>query len=265
MTNQLPEAGLAGKVALITGSSKGIGAAVAIRLARAGCNLVLVARSADALDELRTTIFEIASVSIEIVQADLATATARGTLFRDHRDIDILINNAGSISGGSLVDIDETRWREGWELKVFGYIDLTRRYYGHMAERGNGVIVNVIGAAGQIPDARYICGSVGNSALMMLTMALGGISLDRGVRVTGVNPGLVETDRMVSLLKTKAADVLGDGERWREMSEHLPGGRAARPEEIASAVAFLASPDASYISGTILTVDGGFSSRGRSF
>jgi len=254
-----------GKTALITGSSKGIGRAVASRLADGGCNLILAARSREFLDAVRRAISEVCDVAVVPFAGDLAQPEERTRLVETHPDIDILVNNAGAIPGGTLDAIDEVRWREGWELKVFGYVDLCRRYYDRMTVRRSGAIVNIIGAAGQVPDANYICGSTGNAALMTFTRALGGVSMDKGVRVVGVNPGLVSTQRMETLLRAKAEESLGAADRWRELAAHLPGGRPAKPEEIANAVAFLASPEASYISGTILTVDGGFSARGKSF
>ena len=108
---------------------------------------------------------------------------------RTAADIDILVNNAGDIPGGSIDKIDEATWRHAWELKVFGYINLTRAIYAQMKARGHGVIVNDIGAAGEKFDANYICGSAGNAALMAFTRALGGKSLADNIRVVGINPG----------------------------------------------------------------------------
>ncbi|MBZ0215305.1 MAG: SDR family oxidoreductase [Fimbriimonadaceae bacterium] len=265
MPDQRSRYGLGDKTVLITGGSKGIGQAVALRMAEAGCNLVLAARSREALETVKSAIQKTHPVAIDLFAGDLADPGTRDALVNSHPDVDILVNSAGAIPGGDLNNIDEARWREGWDLKVFGYIELCRRYYGSMTERGAGVIVNIIGAAGQVPDANYICGSTGNAALMMFTRTLGGVTLDQGVRVVGINPGLVSTDRMVTLLKGQAKRKFDDESRWRELTAHLPAGRAAQADEIASACVFLASPDASYISGTILTVDGGYSSRGSNF
>jgi NAD(P)-dependent dehydrogenase (short-subunit alcohol dehydrogenase family) len=145
---------------------------------------------------------------------------------------------------------------------VFGYISLTRLYWEHMKTRRSGVILNDIGNSGENFDARYIAGSSGNASLMAFTRALGGISLDHGVRVVGVNPGPVATDRMVKLMKRRAVDSFGDESRWQELFANYPGGRAATAEEIADLMLFLASPRASYITGTIVTIDGGIAARG---
>jgi NAD(P)-dependent dehydrogenase (short-subunit alcohol dehydrogenase family) len=115
----------------------------------------------------------------------------------------------------------------------------------------------VIGISGERLRANYIAGSTGNAALMAFTRTLGGGSVDHGVRVVGVNPGQIDTDRLRERLEPKALAALGDRNRWREMIERPPLGRLGRTDEIADAVLFLASAGASYISGTILTVDAG--------
>ena len=137
--------------------------------------------------------------------------------------------------------VDETRWREAWDLKVFGYINTTRQFYRRMRERGHGVIVNVIGLAGEKFDAGYIAGTTGNASLMAFTRGIGSTSIDHGVRILGVNPGAVETDRIRTLLTTRAESELGDGSRWQELFSKLPLGRAASVEEVANVVVFLAS------------------------
>ena len=176
---------------------------------------------------------------------------------KDAADIDILVNNAGDIPGGSIDKIDEATWRHAWELKVFGYINLTRAIYAQMKARGHGVIVNDIGAAGEKFDANYICGSAGNAALMAFTRALGGKSLADNIRVVGINPGPVGTDRHVTLLKTRAKNQFGDENRYKEFQKGMPLGRPAHAREIGDLMAFLASDRSGYTSGVIFTVDGG--------
>ena len=139
---------------------------------------------------------------------------------------------------------------------MFGYIGLTRALYPRLKERA-GVVVNVIGAAGEYFDPNYIVGSAGNAALMAFTRSLGKAAPKDGMRVVGVNPGPVATDRIEMLLRARAARDLGDPERWREFHKAMAFGRPASVEEIASAVAFLASPRSGYTTGTILTIDGG--------
>ena len=141
-------------------------------------------------------------------------------------------------------------------------MELTKLCYADMKRRGAGVIINDIGNSGENWDADYIAGSTGNAALMAFTRALGGVSLDDGIRVVGVNPGPVATDRMVKLMKRRALDMFGDESRWEDLFEHYPAGRPATPEEVADLMVFLASPRAGYVTGTIVTIDGGIAARG---
>ncbi len=143
---------------------------------------------------------------------------------------------------------------------MFGYINLTRSIYAHMKARGSGVIINDIGAAGERMDAGYIAGSTGNAALYALyalTRALGGKSLADNIRVVGINPGPVGTDRHVTLLKTRAKNQFGDENRYKEFQKGMPLGRPAHAREIGDLMAFLASDRSGYTSGVIVTVDGG--------
>ncbi|MBL28384.1 MAG: short-chain dehydrogenase [Rhodospirillaceae bacterium] len=253
--------GLRDKTALVTGGSKGIGRAVALALAEEGCHLHLAARTQADLDAVKAEIGGRHNVSVTVHAVDLSNGDAVRALAADCGNLDILVNNAGAIPGGDLQAIDEPTWRAAWDLKVFGYINLSRAVYAQMKADGHGTIVNVIGLAGERPDAKYIAGSTGNAGLMHFTRALGGHAPADNIRVVAVNPGLVATDRMEFLLRKRATDSFGDAERWREFLTNLPFGRAATSEEVANAVVFLASPRASYISGTILTIDGGIASR----
>ena len=180
---------LRGKRVLITGASKGIGAAAAEAFAEEGCHLRLAARSGDQLKALAERLRSAHQIDATAHVVDLRKAEDLARLARDASDIDILVNNAGDIPGGSIDKIDEETWRHAWNLKVFGYINLTRAIYAQMKARGGGVIVNDIGAAGEKFDANYICGSAGNAALMAFTRALGSKSLADNIRVVGINPG----------------------------------------------------------------------------
>ncbi len=248
---------LNGKTALITGGSKGIGRGVAEVLAAEGCNLHLAARTESDLESARAELMAGHAVQVTIHATDLSTGEAARVLAKKTEGIDILVNNAGAIRAGNIEMVDEEAWLEGWNLKIFGFINLIRAIYPAMCERGSGVIVNVIGNAGEHPAANYVCGSVGNAGLIALTKALGAESLDHGVRVVGISPGQTATERLERQQRIKAEQALGDGSRWREMLEHLPQSRPGRVEECATVVAFMASPCAGRVSGSILTVDGG--------
>jgi len=255
---------LSGRRALVTGGSKGIGLASARLLALEGCDIVLVSRSEANLASAKREIESAApKARIETVPLDLSRDEAvPGLVERQGEHVDILVNNAGAIPGGRLSEIDQVRWRAAWDLKMFGYIGVTRAFYARMAARRSGVIVNIIGAAGERMSASYIAGSTANAGLMAFTRALGGASPADGVRVVGINPGPVSTDRLEALQRGRAKSLLGDEERWRDLLKDLPFGRAATPDEIAAMVAFLASDLSAYTTGTIVTIDGGSSHKG---
>jgi NAD(P)-dependent dehydrogenase (short-subunit alcohol dehydrogenase family) len=248
---------LAGKTALITGGSKGIGRATAEVLAGEGCNIILVARDAAMLEEAAAGIRAKRQVNVRTIAADLSSDAAVRKVAAEAGDIDILVNNAGAIPPGDVGSIDDARWRQAWDLKVFGYISFCRVVYAQMKAKRSGVIVNVIGAAGEKFPTNYIAGAAGNASLMAFTRALGKGAPADGLRVVAINPGPVETDRLIMLRKAEAQEKFGDAERWRELSAGMPFGRAASPTEIGNAVAFLASPASGYTTGTVLTIDGG--------
>ena len=248
---------LRGKRVLITGASKGIGAAAAEAFAEEGCHLILAARSGDALKALAERLRSAHQIDATAHVVDLRNPQDLARLAKDAADIDILVNNAGDIPGGSIDKIDEATWRHAWELKVFGYINLTRAIYAQMKARGHGVIVNDIGAAGEKFDANYICGSAGNAALMAFTRALGGKSLADNIRVVGINPGPVGTDRHVTLLKTARRTSSATRTATRNSRRACRSAAPPMPREIGDLMAFLASDRSGYTSGVIFTVDGG--------
>ena len=252
---------LSGKTALVTGASRGIGRAIARTLAAEGCSLHLAARSPADLELVRAELSAVKGIKVTVHALDLSRNADVNTLGTRCAEVDILVNNAGAIPFGRLLDVDAQSWREAWNLKVFGTIDLTRTLYARMRERRSGVVVNVIGVSGERLRADYLTGTTGNAGLMAFTRALGGESVDYGVRVVGVNPGKINTERMQKILENQAERLLGDRNRWPEITKSSPLGRLGRPEEIADAVTFLASPRASYISGTIVTIDAGLSAR----
>lgn len=256
------ELNLKGKRVLITGASQGIGAGIALAFAREGCALRLVARSVDRLNALACDARAASGEPAEILSIDLTAPGAIAQIADFAGDADVLVNNAGNIPGGTLWELSDAQWRAGWELKVFGYINLIRAIYPRMKRRGAGVILNNIGNGGENFDFNYIAGTTGNAALMAFTRALGGRSLaDDGIRVIGVNPGPVDTDRVRHMLAHHAGHLLGDSSRADELIARYPLGRAARVDEIAELFVYLASDKSSYTSGTIVTVDGGISSR----
>ena len=248
---------LQGQRVLVTGGSRGIGLAIALSFAREGAVPLLVSRSAPSLEAAAANILAQTGIQASVLALDMGLPGAEAQLMAQAGDFDILVNNAGAIPGGGLADIDEARWRQAWELKLFGYINLVRAVLPVMTARGKGVIANIIGMAGAAPRSEYIAGSTANAALIAFTQAIGATSPRSGVRVFGINPSPTRSDRMESMMRAKAASTLGDAERWMELTKTLPFGRMAEPGEIADMTAFCSSPLAGYLSGTVINVDGG--------
>ncbi len=246
---------LSGKLALITGASKGIGRATTTILAQEGCDVVLVSRDPKALDDAAESIRARHQVSVRTFPADISKQDTIEKLAAEFPELDILVNNAGAIPPGNLPATDNKRWRDAWDLKVFGYVSMCRALYPSLQKR-SGVIINIIGAAGERLDPNYIAGSTGNAGLMAFTKSLAKGAVKDGIRVVAINPGPVATDRLEVMMRGRAKAQFGDESRWREFLSAMSFGRAASPEEIGSAVAFLASPRSAYTSGTILTIDG---------
>jgi NAD(P)-dependent dehydrogenase (short-subunit alcohol dehydrogenase family) len=247
---------LAGRRVLVTGASQGIGEGLARAFAEEGCDLFLVARNADKLAAVAGRLRSDCGVSVEVLALDLTDASAMEQLAA-FDGIDVLVNNAGAIPGGDLQTVGSAAWRQAWDLKVYGYINLCRQFYARMKQQGGGVILNNIGASAEFFDPAYIAGSTGNAALVAFTRALGARSLDDAIRVVGVSPGPVATDRIERLMNER---LKASGEE-RPAGSPFPLGRPATVKEIADLFVFLASPRSAYTSGVVFTVDGGLSAR----
>jgi len=234
--------GLKGKSVLVTGGSKGIGLACAKAFAAEGCRVHLAARDKDRLGQAAKPL------GATTHSVDLRDAAALRQLAKDCGDVDILVNNAGDIPGGTIESLDDTKWRHAWELKVFGFINLTRELYPHLKKR-RGVIVNVIGMAAEHGTFEYICGATANAGLANFTKALGRGYAQHGVRVVGVHPPSTRTDRIITLMKAQAKAKFGDESRYEELM-----GNVIEPEQIGDTVCFLASARAGQLSGVVLNL-----------
>ena len=236
---------LKGKTVLVTGGSKGIGLACAKAFAAEGCRIHLAARDRDRLENARQAL----KGEIKTHSVDLRDGAALRRLASDCGDVDVLVNNAGDIPGGTIETLDEAKWRHAWELKVFGFINLTRELYPRMKARRSGVIVNVIGMAAENPTFEYICGGAANAGLAAFTKAMGKGSREHGVRVLGLHPPSTRTDRVITLMKASAKAKFGDESRYQELM-----GNVIEPEQVGDTVAFLASPRAGQLSGIVLNL-----------
>ena len=254
---------LGGKVAIVTGGSKGIGRAIAIGFAEEGASVLVCARGKEALDETVALASERigargkSHARIEAIQADLGKLDDLKRVVARCVDvfgkIDILVNNAGSARPGDFQKLSDDQWLEDWNLKFFGYVRMAREALAQMQRQRSGVIVNVIGTGGLIPTGGYMIGGSANAALNHFTKALANEGSKHGVRVVGINSGPILTERLLSMMNQRAAgrdlnDVLG---------KITPLGRPGRPEEVADLVMFLASDRAAFIHGANITIDGG--------
>jgi 3-oxoacyl-[acyl-carrier protein] reductase len=202
--------------------------------------VILVSRSSDALSATKSAILQKANVSVDTFAADLSDSTNIIQLAHHYADIDILVNNAGAIPGGTLLNVDEANWRKAWDLKVFGYINMSRAFYAQMQKRKRGVIINVIGNAADTRDPEYICSVTGNAALAAFTQSLGSMSARDGIRVVAINPGPVATERLITLMKKKARERTGSEDNWKDLFKPLPFARGEPPRK--SVPPLLSSP-----------------------
>src|SRR2546425_8249818 len=211
--------GLKGKTVLITGGSKGIGLACATSFAAEGCDLHLAARNRELLETVRRTIRGAHSgVDVSLHAVDLRDGTALHDLATACGDSDILVNNAGDIPGGTIESLDESKWRHAWELKLFGYINLTRELFRRMKARKRGVIVNNIGMAGENPTLEYLCGGAANAGLAALTKGMGKSPREHGVRGPGGHPPPPRPHPILPPLKAQAEGQFRDASRHQELT-----------------------------------------------
>ena len=253
------EIDLKGKSVLITGASKGIGYVIAEHMAAEGCDLHLAARDEKAMKELAERLTCERGVTATVHRCDLGQKKEVEALGQACANVDILVNNAGDIPPGTLEQIDGDTWRKAWNVKVYGYVDLTRIIYPHMCARKGGVIINIVGSAARTPNHRYMAGCMANIALNMFTQCLGGESMRHGVRVVAINPGPTVPGRHLQHVMARAKRLLGDENRWPELHAKFPAGRAGKASEVAELVVLLASNRAGFISGTAVDIDGGHS------
>ncbi|MDX6270265.1 MAG: hypothetical protein QOD28_1488 [Acidobacteriota bacterium] len=248
---------LSGKVAVITGASRGIGRAVAEMLAAEGMRLALVARSGEQLDALAKSL----PVETLVRVADLREADAPSAVIADAVErfgqLDLLVNNAGATQRGDFLSLADDAWADGFALKFYGAMRSARAAWPHLVASG-GCIVNVVGVGGRAGSAEFTIGGAVNAALLNLTKALADRGVRDGVRVNAVNPGATATERLQTRIAQFASEHgVEREEATRRMSRALGTARFGEPAEIARAVAFLASPQAAYCQGTLLDADGG--------
>lgn len=254
--------GIAGRVAIVTGASRGIGRAVAERLCREGASVALCARNRESLAEAQRALEAIDGGRVLAVEADLTEPAAAGRVVEATAAawgrIDILVNNAGAARGIPFDELTQELWLENLQLKLFGYLRMARLVLPHLRRNAWGRIVNVAGLAGLQPSPLSMPIGLNNAGILNVMKALADGEAAHNILVTTVCPGPILTDRQTRLLQDVARSKGTSLEAAQsEATSAIPLRRMGRPEEVADVVAFLASERASYITGSLVIVDGG--------
>ena len=251
---------LAGKVALVTGASRGIGLAIARRLAEEGMALAVAARDEASLRALAEEV-EARGGRVLVHAADLSAAAAPGAFaaaaLGSFGRIDLVVNNAGATKRGDFLALSEEDWSAGFALKFYGAVRLCRAAWPHLVA-SRGAVVNIAGVGGRTGSAEFTIGGAVNAAVLNLTKCLADRGVRDGVRVNAVNPGSIRTDRLTTRIRQLANEKgVTEEEAARQMTARMGVERFGEPADVADAVAFLASDRSAYLQGTILDVDGG--------
>ena len=236
------------KVAIVTGASRGIGNAIALRLAADGMHVVLCARDEKLLSEMSHTIGRDTSLAIpiDLRQPDAAALVVEAAIAK-FGALDVLINNAGATKRGDFLSLTDDDFIDGFALKYFAGVRLTRAAWPHLrASRGS--IVNIVGAGGRTPGAMFTIGGSVNAAILSFTKAMAEKGIEDGVQVNAINPGPVRTARLAKMLESQSEE------------EFLRQSRIARvgePSDVAALVSFILSKNGRYMQGSLVDMDGG--------
>jgi 3-oxoacyl-[acyl-carrier protein] reductase len=251
---------LTGKTAVVTGASRGIGRAIAIRLAKEGAQLILSARDREALKgavrEIHQAGGQAACLPLDLRISDAPQRLAEFALQTFER-IDIVVNNAGATKRGEFDHLTEEDWADGFALKFFGAVRLTRAAWPHL-KATSGSLINISGIGGRTPEAQFTIGGSVNAALISFTKAMAAAGIRDGVQVNVINPGTIRTDRyqkrLVAFSRERGVDTVAAEKEF--VREHRIT-RIGEPEDIAALVVFVASPQGRFLHGAMVDMDGG--------
>ena len=249
---------LAGRSAIVTGGSKGLGLAVATRFAASGADVAIVARGRPGLDAAAMAIGATARAKVLALQGDVAVASDIGRIYEQAMQafgkLDIVVNNAGESRTAAFEAITDEMWREDFDQKLFAAIRLTRLVWPQMKERRWGRILNTLNIGAKAPRPESAPTTITRAAGMALTKVLAGEGAPHNILVNALLVGLIEADQHVRRAARTGVDIK---DYMDERGRQIPLGRMGRAEEFANIACFLVSEEASYITGTAINVDGG--------
>jgi len=253
--------GLTDRIVVVTGASKGIGYACAEAFAREGARVALVSRSSAnleaALARFPSTLRKPVAFVADLTRAADAQRMA-ADVERDLGPIDILVNSAGAARRYAPADLDADAWHAAMDAKYFSYIHPLDTVLKRMVARGRGAIVNIVGSGGKVASPVHLPGGAANAALMLATTGLAAAFGPKGIRINAINPGATLTSRVQEGLAVEAKMTgLTETELLKRSEARIPLGRLGTPEEVARVALFLASDQASYVTGAIVPMDGG--------
>jgi NAD(P)-dependent dehydrogenase (short-subunit alcohol dehydrogenase family) len=248
------------KIAIVTGASRGIGRAIAVKLAAEGASIVLTARDAALLQqaaaEIQSAGENAATLALDLREPENPARLAQFAIER-FGGIDIVVNNAGATKRGEFADLTDADWEDGFALKFFGAVRLTRAAWPHL-KAASGSVIFISGVGGRTPGAQFAVGGSVNAALLSLTKALAEAGIRDGIQVNCVSPGTIRTARFQARLDAFAASRnLGPAEAEREFMREHAIARIGEPEDIAALVAFMARPEGRLLHGSLIDMDAG--------
>ncbi len=254
------ELGLEGKIALVTGSSRGIGRGVALALASEGCDLMLTGRDTLALDEVAAAIRakgRKAAITVLDLREAAAPAALVAAVQREFGGLDILMNNAGTTKRGDFFKLTDADWEEGYALKFFAHVRLARAAWPMLKAR-RGSLVTMGGTSGRKPHASFTIGSSVNAAVAAFTKCLADLGKEDGVQVNCIHPSLVETERQWRRIRAEVERTGASEEKIREQLCRETGiKRFGTVEDVADLVTFIVSKRATWLHGATIDLDGG--------
>jgi 3-oxoacyl-[acyl-carrier protein] reductase len=250
----------AGRVIIVTGGSRGIGRAIALRLASEGGKVVIAARDRATLTSTATEITRVGG-EVTVVPADLRAPDTPAALAKAALDaygaIDVVVNNAGATKRGDFQDLTDADWEDGFALKFFAAVRLVRAAWPQLKAR-SGAVLNIIGVGGRMPGGDFTIGGSVNGAFMTFTKALADVGVRDGVRVNAINPGFIRTDRLGRWLEaTASTQGISLEAAADDMVRRTNTVRLGTPEDVANLAAFVLSPEGSLLQGALLDLDGG--------